>query len=120
MTDEPSAREAAEVLALTIFGERPSTETINVMTSALLSHGRRERVRGIRDEYLTAEQVLDEIDKYGSRVVAEGARKRYGIDGVLPLHAIKASLGLTPVKMFKRDPEWRPPEHRAGETEGTQ
>jgi len=54
------------------------------------------------EEYLTAEQVLDEIDKHGSKVVAEGARKRYGIDGTLPLHAIRVSLKLVPVTLFKR------------------
>lgn len=53
-------------------------------------------------EYLTAEQVLDEIDKHGSTAVAQAARKRYGIDGVLPLVAIKKSLGIEPVTMYRR------------------
>jgi hypothetical protein len=54
------------------------------------------------EEYLTAEQVLDEIDAKGSNMVAKATRKRYAIDGTLPLHAIKVSLNLVPVTMYKR------------------
>lgn len=57
-----------------------------------------------QEEYLTAEQVLDEIEAHGSKMVAEAARKRYKIDGVLPLHAIEVSLRLVPVTMYKRIP----------------
>lgn len=119
MTDEPSARvQAQRLVRKWLRGPLLAwTGFFAAIESAILSHGRRERAMGMRDEYLTAEQVLDEIDKHGSSVVAEGARKRYGIDGTLPLHAIKVSLGLTPVTMYRRAlPD--PPEHRARETEG--
>lgn len=66
-------------------------------------------------EYLTAEQVLDEIDVHGSPTVAKAARKRYAIDCVLPLHAMKVSLGLEPVTMYRRKPSPLPARARTGD-----
>ena len=54
------------------------------------------------DEYLTTEQMLEELYAKASKPVADAVHKRYPIDGVLPLHAIKQSLRLVPVTMFKR------------------
>jgi hypothetical protein len=59
------------------------------------------------EEYLTAEQVLAEIDDFcqnkgGNPAIAVMARKRFAIDGQLPLAAIKASLKLIPVTVYKR------------------
>lgn len=65
------------------------------------------------DEYLTVEQMLDELCAVASKPVADAVRKRYPMDGVLPLHAIRQDLGLAPVTMFKRiaEPRLKPKPH---------
>ena len=55
MTDEPSARDIAEKIVNAYFVNASSDDSddeadlITAIESALLSHGRRERARGMRD-----------------------------------------------------------------------
>lgn len=62
------------------------------------------RSRGMAEEYLTTEQMLEKLYAHLSAMGAAAVRRGepYKDISKLPLHAIKVSLGLVPVTVFKR------------------